>query len=252
MSEATEAEAASDPSGANRARLTPANLVAEARRAVDALPSYQVRLDRQERVGPKLQDRESVLLSIRRSPKAVRIEWPSGPHKGREVLFARGDGPDVMHVNMPGALVPRITLPINSPLALRNSRHPIDEAGLESLVTTMERWIEDAPSQAQYEGGEIPPSYGKPCLKLVFKGNDGEVRVVHLDARTRLPALVRVTAPNGELLEDYGFLEIRTDCPELAGAEAFDPTSRWGAAKGLLSKRKVVEPGTPEEPDPNR
>lgn len=244
---APEAAPAIDPSGANRERLTPPNLVAEARRAVDAIPGYQVRLDRQERVGPKLQEKESVMLSIRRSPRAVRIEWPTGPHKGREVLFARGDGPDLMHVNMPGALVPRITLPINSPLAKRNSRHPIDEAGIDSIVGHMERWVEQAPAKAQYLGSEIPPSYGRPCQKLKFEGDDGEIRLVHLDAQTHLPVLVRISAANGDLLEDYSFREIRTDCPELARAEAFDPNSRWGPIKGRANKRKPAE--TPSEPE---
>lgn len=242
-------EPAIDPSGSNRARLTPVKLVAEARKAVDSLPGYQVKLDRQERVGPKLQDRELVILSIRRSPRAVRIEWPSGPNKGRDVLFARGDGPDVMHVNMPGALVPRITLPVNSPLARRNSRHSIDDAGLDAIVGYMERWIEEAPDKARYQGSEIPPSYGKPCVRLAFEGVDGEVRVVHLDAQSHLPVLIHVTAANGDLLEDCGFSDLRTDCPELAAAEAFDPVRRWGQPRGLLPKRKpaAAEPG-PETP----
>ena len=38
---------------------------------------------------------------------------------------------------------------------------------------------------------------------------------------------------------------------ELARAEAFDPASRWGAPKGLLSKRKAAELGTADESDAN-
>ena len=58
-----------------------------ARARLDALSSYQVELNRQERVGKTLLEPEDVLLSIRRSPKAVRLEWVDGPQKGREVIY---------------------------------------------------------------------------------------------------------------------------------------------------------------------
>ena len=52
------------------------------RRELASIKTYQVRLTRQERIGESLQPPEDVVLSIRRSPKAVRLEWPDGPHQG--------------------------------------------------------------------------------------------------------------------------------------------------------------------------
>ncbi len=225
--------------------LGPSAIIAEARQAVDGLSQYRVRLQRQERVGNRLHDPEEVLLSIRRQPVGVRIEWPQGANKGREVLYQAGEGPDVMHVNMPGALVPRITLPVNSPLALKNSRHPIQEAGFESIVTVMESWVAETPDRVRFEGMVTPEGGDRPARKVVFQSPEGETRIVHLDARSHLPVAVHVTAANGDLLEDYRFLDLHADCPELASNDAFDPAKRWGPPRGLLSKRNEERTAQP-------
>ena len=62
--------------------LTVETIVASARERLDTLHSYQVALNRQERVGDSLQAAEDVLLSIRRSPRAVLLQWKEGPHQG--------------------------------------------------------------------------------------------------------------------------------------------------------------------------
>src|SRR5262249_10829778 len=62
----------------------PAALLSQAEAKLEALNTYQVRISRIERVGGQLLPEEEILLSIRRHPKAVRLEWPSGANKGRE------------------------------------------------------------------------------------------------------------------------------------------------------------------------
>ncbi len=63
-------------------------LLAGAQSKLDKLKTYQVRISRRERVGGQLQPEEEILLSIRRDPKAVRLEWTDGPSKGREVIYS--------------------------------------------------------------------------------------------------------------------------------------------------------------------
>jgi hypothetical protein len=225
-------------------------LIAQARQAVDGLSLYQVRLRRRERVGETLQPQEEVLLSIRRQPRAVRIEWPDGPSKGREVLYAAGEGPEVMHVKSPGALVPRVTLAVDSPLVLKNSRHPITEAGLEAIVATMEQWWREEPDRIVHQGRQTAPSMSQASDKIVFTSADGETRVVYLDPATHLPVLVEVTASNGDLLEFYQFRDLRRDCPELSSPEAFDPDHRWGEPQGLLSR--ITKAAAPANSEPSQ
>ena len=222
------------PRAAGPAAPTVESLLADARGRLAAMASYQVHLTRQERIGEALQPAEDVDLSIRREPRAVRLEWSDGPHKGREVLYAAG-GP--MHINDPHGLMPRLTLAPDSPLVMRSSRHPITEAGFDSLLTGLEEGATArGADRARYLGMETPEGLDQPCHKLVRRTADGQTRIVYLDPVTRLPALVMLHAADGALLESYRFRDLRADPADLAAASAFDPEARWGASQGLLSR----------------
>ncbi len=227
------------------------DLVATSSRQVESFRSYQVTLTRQERVGTNLLPEETVLLSIRREPRAVRLEWPDGPNQGREVLYAAdANGGGMMHVKMPNALLPRLSLPPDSPLALKNSRHPITDAGLEYIVAGLQETVNShvsgtaaAGDRLTYEGlvaptPDLPPGH---CIKRVTP--TGETWVVTLDASNHLPVLIEGTAPNGDRLERYVFRKLQSDLPALAAADAFDPDARWGAPRGLLGR---LARGNPE------
>jgi hypothetical protein len=237
---AAPAVAAGDASGVGVVR----DLVAASARQVETLRSYQVMLTRQERVGTALQPEETVLLSVRRDPRAVRLEWPDGPNRGREVIYAaEAGGRGMMHVKMANALMPRISLPPDSPLAQKNSRHPIHEAGLESIVAGLQATVQAHASGTAAAGdrltydGLVPPGPGLPPGHRITRVTPtGETWVVTLDATTRLPVAILGTAAGGEVLERYLFRELRSDLPELASADAFDPDRRWGAPRGLLGR----------------
>ena len=216
--------------------LSPESLVAAARQKVNSLVSYRVDMNRQERVYGSLQPAEDVTLSVRRQPKAVRLQWPSGPSKGREVIFASADGQ--MHIHTPGALISRLDLAPDNPLVARNSRHPITEAGIEPIVANLEASLAGPVEvRARYEGRETPEAIGRPCHKLTRIDSDGLRWLVYLDEQTKLPTLVQAESASGELLERYLFRNIEINPTELTLANAFDPDTRWGkSAGGLLSR----------------
>ncbi len=196
-------------------------------------------MSRQERVGGELQPAEDVRLSIRRDPQAVRLEWLDGPSMGREVIYNAGG---LMQVNMPGSLVPRISLPPDSPLALKNSRHPISEAGFATIVEQVAanlRAVESGQVSADRfsYGGLEPPEPGAPlCHKILRVTPSGETWTVCIDDQTKLPYMVLAVAPNGELLERYLFRDPHLNVIELASADAFDPDNRWGKPSGLFGR----------------
>ena len=213
---------------------TPDTLLAEAKMSLEAMATYQVRLTRRERIGANLPPAEDVILSIRKAPRAVRLEWPEGPHKGRETIYVDG-GP--MHISQPNALVPRIQLDPNSPLVLRNSRHPITEAGFESILAAYERSLAEAgASRPICAGTETPEGFDHACAKVVKSSANGETRTIDFDPVTHLPALVELKAADGSLLESYRFKDVQVDPPALTLATAFDPDGRWGPAPGLFSR----------------
>jgi hypothetical protein len=232
-----------------------ATILAESRGRLNALTSYQVKMTRQERVGGTLNPPEDVILSIRRNPKAVRLEWPTGQNKGREVIYSAVANGGLMHVNMGATLVPmpRLSLPPDSPLATRNSRHPITEAGFDTILQGMEtalraqRSNDPSLGQIRYEGLEKPEELDRPGHKVVRVTPTNETWVVYLDPETRLPAQVEATAGNGDLLERFVFRDPAFDLPVLARAESFDPDSRWGPAKGLLGRFARAGAGSTKE-----
>ena len=220
------------------------NVLGESRRALDALASYQVAMTHQERVGDRLNPPENVVLSIRRAPRAVRLEWKEGEHQGREVIYAADAFNGQMHVHMGDSKLPlpRISMPPDSPLATKNSRHPITEAGFDTIVANMEAGLRKqrtgdvSAGKVRYEGREQPDGYDKACDKVVRETPSNEVWVVYLDPDTKLPALVQATAGNGDLLERYVFRNPVPNPADLASADAFNPDARWGAPKGLLGR----------------
>jgi len=217
-----------------------ASVLAMSRAKLNTLSSYQVRLNRQERVGERLQPAEDVILSLRRQPTAVRLEWPSGPHKGREVIYSAADPSGMMYVNAADSIVPvpRLSLPPDSPLVMRNSRHPITQAGFDPILLHIEKDLasKDPGAKSEYEGIEIPPAVGRPCHKLTHQTRAGERWVVYIDTRTAFPTIVEATDSAGNLLERYIFSDVAVNPVELASNDAFDPDRRWGASTGFLGR----------------
>jgi hypothetical protein len=228
----------------------PSEIVAEARKALDGLTNYQVSLHRQERVNGTLLPEEDVVLAIRREPRAVRLTWTKGPNQGREVLYRADDPSGQMQIKMANPALPRLTLAPESPLVMRNSRHPVAEAGFDSLVEGLENAIKASSNTGlTYAGTESAEGLdgSHPCL--IRKTPSGEIWKVYLDPGTHLPSMVLAVDSKGELLERYLFKEFRSNLPDLASTEAFDATARWGQPRGLfgrLAKGELPEPsGSP-------
>ncbi len=225
-----------------------ADIVAEARTVLDSMTNYEVSLHRQERVNGTLLPEEDVVVAIRRDPKAVRLTWPEGPNHGREVLYRADEPGGSMHVKMANAALPRLTLPPESPMVMRNSRHPVTEAGLDSIVEGLENAVK-APevSGITYAGLEAAEGLDQPHHCLLQKSPSGDHWRIYLDPRTHLPSLVVATDAKGELLERYLFRGVRPNLPELASNDAFDVNARWGKPGGLLGR---LARGESNEPSP--
>jgi hypothetical protein len=208
-----------------------------------ALQTYQMRVSRMERVGGQIQPEEEILLSIRRDPKAVRLEWASGPSKGREVIYSSKLDPRMIFVHMPATTIPLpvMKIPVDSPLVMRNSRHAITEAGLDKIVENLrksERGTESPTSAGvvSYKGIEKPAGLDRTCHHFVRVTPSNETWNVYLDERSLLPSMVVAHDKRGAMIERYVYREIHEDPADLAVASAFEPDQRWGESKGLLGR----------------
>lgn len=214
-------------------------VVADAREGLDRLRTYQVELNRQERIDGNLQEPENLTMSVLRSPKAVRLTWADGSHRGREVMYRSDENPQVLHVNMADSKfpLPRMKLPIDSPMVLKNSRHPISEAGFETILESLEAAVSDPGSSNLHDLGESSQVIeGKLVRGIERRMPSGERWNVYIDTETHLPALVECFDGNGQLLERNRFSRLESDPLELSRTEAFNPDLRWGAAKSLFGR----------------
>ncbi len=226
---------------------TTTRIVSEARAALNAMTTYQVALKRRERVNGTLLPPEDLLMSIRRSPKAARLTWVDGPHQGREVLYRADEPGGLMHVNMADSKLPlpRLSIAPDSPMVMRNSRHPITEAGLDPIVASMEQ--ADKSGTLTDLSLQTPAPLDHPHQGIEQRTEAGDVWRAYFDPASHLLALVECRAGNGDLLESYLFQNIQPDPPELATAAAFDPEARWGAPRGLFNRasaRSTTEAAT--------
>jgi len=221
------------------------DVLATARDRLDALSTYQVNITRVERVGGQMQAEEEVVLNIRRNPKAVRLEWAKGPNKGREVIYSAAINDRMMYVNTGNSAlpIPRMSIPVDSPLALRNSRHPITEAGFDTILDNLFKFLEPktaavaSDGKLTYKGIDRPGGLDQPCHLVERVTPKGETWQVYLDTRTLMPAMVSaVQTSSGELIERYIYRNLRPNPVELASNDAFDPDKRWGESKGWLSR----------------
>ncbi|MDR3618147.1 MAG: DUF1571 domain-containing protein [Paludisphaera borealis] len=215
----------------------------EAKQRLEEMSTYQVNITRAERVGSQLQPQEAVLLSVRRKPKAVRLEWPTGSSKGREVIYSTAINDRTMYVNMADSAlpIPRMSIPIDSPLAMRNSRHTIGEAGFDTIFDNLFKQLVPAGTPTPggklvYKGLEKPKEIDQTCHLIQRTTPTKEVWKVYLDTKSLMPVVVTAHQEDGELLECYTYTQLQPNPEQLASADAFDPDKRWGEAKGLFSR----------------
>jgi hypothetical protein len=227
-------------------------ILSRAEDRLDALRSYQMKVSRIERVNGQLQPEEDILLSIRRDPKAVRLEWSSGPSKGREVIYASNLDPRTLFVHMASTAIPLpvMKIAVDSPMVMRNSRHSITDAGLETIVENL-RKAEPGGDKTQpqsgvlsYRGTKKPAGLDRTCHHFVRRTPAGETWNVYLDERSLLPSMVFAEDSHGQMIERYVYREIRQNPADLALASAFDPNQRWGEPKGLLGRLARAASGT--------
>lgn len=250
-----QVEPAAEPSApAHAADLK--TIIDDGRKRLEAMSTYQVSITRVERVGGSVLPEEKALLSIRRNPKAVRLEWPEGSNKGREVIYSAAINDKMMHVNVANSAIPipRMSLPVDSPLALRNSRHAITEAGFDTIFNNLSKQVDaqgrptGAEGRLTYKGLQQPEGLDHPCHLIQRITPTKEIWRVYLDTDSLMPVVVTAHQADGGLLESYRYDGLKANPTDLAAAEAFDPDKRWGPSQGLFSRIARAAAGATAEP----
>lgn len=111
---------------------------------------YTCTMVKRERIAGKLLDEEYIYAKIRnrkldgdkvKTPLAIYMYFLKPEEtKGREVLFVEGENGGKICAHEGSGLIgklPSVWLLPNSPLAMKNNRYPITEAGIENLVVRL-------------------------------------------------------------------------------------------------------------------
>lgn len=197
--------------------------------------NYKVDVALQERMKGRMLPQDKFTLYKRRQPLAVRMEWTEGKDVGREVIFSPSETKGLIQIRMPKGLIPRISMAPDSPLVRSKSRHPIDEAGADSVVdrlmATLRNFEAGNPEAGRLSVESVVDPQLGPIRRVTHQTIERETWVVDMDENTGLPLTIHATDESGELLEHYEFRGYQLNLPELLTAEAFDHNARWGNPK---------------------
>jgi hypothetical protein len=194
--------------------------------------NYQVDVSLQEQINGNLLPADKFQLKKRREPFAVRMVWNQGKDAGREVLFSPVETKGMIQIRMPKALIPRISMSPDSPLVRSKSRHPITEAGADSVVTRLATTLALLKSGKQNTGELKVERIDDPQLglldRITHRTVEGELWVADLDGNTGLPVTIHGIEADGQLIEHYEFRNYQLNLSELLAVEAFNPDALWG------------------------
>lgn len=112
------------------------SLLSEGRSRLLKSPSYTATFLKQEKIGSNpLDELQTIEMKLRHKPFSVYMKWIT-EKAGQEVLFVEGELEGRMLVKKGGMMsrIPSVKIPPDSSLALRESRHPITDAGLLRLT----------------------------------------------------------------------------------------------------------------------
>jgi len=198
---------------------------------VKNIKNYECTFLKQERVGGKLQDEETIHLKYREKPKALYMKWLAGPFKGRELLYNETIRADDIRVREAGFLgVIPVWISVDSPLAMRGTNHTVLEVGMKYLLNMIKKdW------QKSHTTGDLSrKNYGITKLdghnvyvmESIQKKNPAQNYYCHrlrhyIDYTRSMEIKAEVYDWDNKLMEKYTYLDIKlnTDLTD----KDFDP-----------------------------
>jgi hypothetical protein len=177
-------------------------LLKSGRERFGQIPAYSATFAKRERIGSGLTELTTLELKVRHQPLAVYLKWLDGPEVGKEILYIDGENDGSMLVRLGGVkgrIIPAFKLDIESPLALNESRYPINKAGIlnlaDSLLAHREQELQNRVyPRARQEADTV--CGGRRCAVYVFefdeKDRPTEYRksIQYLDRQWNVPLQV--------------------------------------------------------------
>jgi len=195
-------------------------------RAYGGVKDYTANFLKQERVNGELLPQENVYLKYKK-PASIYMKWLKGPDEGREALYVAGANGNNL-VGHEGGFTGFVTLNLdpNGSLAMKGNRHPITDVGIGRLIDIVMGEVQK--SRKAGEGSITLSSdkvFGKPAQKVVVaappvntRGYYARKSEIWIDPVSGLPLQIKVYGWNMELLESYGYRDLKIN-PGLSDRE---------------------------------
>ncbi|MEX0704669.1 MAG: DUF1571 domain-containing protein [Planctomycetales bacterium] len=110
-------------------------------RRLESIDGYRATFRRQERVGGRLLDPETMRVSVRHAPYAVYLKWVEG-NVGRELLYVEGRNDGRLLVRLDGwkgRMLPALSVDPHGSKAMEGSRYPATQFGMLALCRLLVR-----------------------------------------------------------------------------------------------------------------
>jgi hypothetical protein len=202
-------------------------LVALANQSFKEVRDYTCLFIKKERLRGQLQPDNLIDMKVRSQPFSVYLSW-LGPKalQGQEACYIAGRNTLRVHSTGLAGVAGFVTLDLNDPRVMQNSRHTINEAGIENLITRLsKRWeLERQLNKTEVHIAEYNYNQ-RPCIRVEMvhpDANNGKFdsyrTVVYFDKATHLPIRIEKydwpqpgSAADGDLLESYSYVNLRTN-----------------------------------------
>jgi hypothetical protein len=198
----------------------------ESKAELDQISDYTAIFVRKELVKRRLVQ-QKMELKVRRKPFSVYFHFLSPEEAGREVIYVDGANRNQLLVHEVGlkALAGTLSLPLNDPRVVAESRHPITSVGLHNIIKVA---FENFPKDAADENVQVKkyPSAklnDVECVAFVIRhpepmpGLPYHETHLYFDKESKLPIHVkrfdwpRRAGDKPVLLEEYTYERLRTN-----------------------------------------
>ncbi len=195
---------------------TPESVLLEAgKAAASQMGTYESRVVKRERVGGKWLKPQTIHLTVRQSPRAVRLEIVDGPAKGRKVVYDSTVKKNELRVREAGLLgiAGPMWIDVNSEMTRSDTNHPIQDFAFTTIIEV----LEDSFKKGEALGGftrkdEGFDAAGRYCI--TFTGPPGGQHLyatrarICMDPVLALPVIMEIDDAKGPL-ERFDFKDVK-------------------------------------------
>ena len=159
---------------------------------------------------------QTIEVTIRPSPRALRLEYVAGPKTGRRVVWTETNRPSEMLVREGGLLgFTSLWINVDGSLARRDTNHRVTELGFAPLLDLIESDLRKGKSQGGHtrrdQGFDASGTY---CMEYSAPSGAKGLYALRtrlcVDARLGLPVRIEVFDRQG-LLERYDYTDVRAN-----------------------------------------